>query len=63
MKITNHIWLCANCKTKLFLRVDSDKPQDVAKLTKFQNEVTKHCLDKDHCVIHKEKGDFQYKYV
>ena len=63
MKFTNHIWACQNCETRLYLRVDSDKPEDLVKLQKFNDHISKHCIEKEHCVIHKEKGDFNYKYV
>jgi hypothetical protein len=63
MKITNHIWDCENCETILYLSVDPEKPKDREKLTRFQDHVSKHCIEKNHKVLHKEKGDFKYRYV
>ncbi len=62
--ITVHKWNCINCDTKLFLFVDSENPEDIKKLGRFENFVSKHCLLKEHEVTHKQKeGGFVVKRV
>ena len=61
--ITLHKWDCKDCDTSLFLRFDSENPLHSIKLLGFGTFVTKHCIDNGHEVIHKQKGEFEIKYV
>jgi len=61
--ITLHKWTCQDCDTKLFLRLDDSKIELTVKLGMFEAFVTKHCIEKNHQVVHKSKGEFQLKYV
>ena len=58
-----HLWNCINCETKLFLRVDDSIIENTQRLGRFENYVSKHCMALDHEVTHKEKGEFEIKYV
>lgn len=58
-----HKWICNTCDTKLFLRVDDSLIQDIKKLGRFENFISIHCIEKQHTVTHKEKGEFEIKYV
>jgi len=61
--ITIHLWTCKNCETKLFLRIDDQNPKHALKLMRFSTYVTKHCIEKKHQIIHKEKQESKIKYV
>ncbi len=61
--IKYHKWDCNNCDTKLFLRVDDQDPREVIRLLKFETFVTKHCIEKNHQITHREKEEFKTKYV
>jgi len=58
-----HKWTCKNCETNLYLKVDDDDFKHKLKLLQFATFVTKHCIEKNHQVIHKEKEEFKIKYV
>jgi len=61
--IKTHRWKCKDCDEKLFLRVDDDQPLNLIKLVKFEAFVTKHCINKDHEVVHTEKEEKGFKIV
>jgi len=58
-----HKWECKDCDTRLFLRVDDQDEEKKARLEKFGNFVTKHCISLGHEVIHKEKTETGAKFV
>jgi len=58
-----HKWTCKNCDTRLFLKVDDQDPKQKLKLLNFTSFVTKHCIEKEHEITHKEKEEFKVKFV
>jgi len=50
-----HKWTCIECDQYWFLSVDMSKDRDRQRLDTFYSVITKHCLDRDHSVVHKEK--------
>jgi len=62
--ITNHIWKCKNCNMELTVNCNHDDQKSKERLAKFEGFVTKHCINQNHEVIHKEKEHgVKFKYV
>ena len=61
--ITIHKWNCLNCDTKLFLKVDDQDFKQKLRLLQFATFVTKHCIEKNHQITHKQKEEFKIKFV
>jgi len=52
-----------NCDTRLILKVDDSKTEDLLKFLRFQTHITKHCIMENHHITHKQKEEFKVKFV
>ncbi len=60
--IFEHRWNCVECDQSWFLSVDLSKERDRQRLDTFYSAITKHLMDKNHQVVHKEKEvKFSYR--
>jgi len=50
-----HRWNCIECKKSWFLSVDLSKDRDRKRLDRFYSAISIHCMDSEHCIVHKEK--------
>ena len=59
-----HRWNCIECEKSWFLSVDMSKDRDQKRLNKFYSDVTIHCMEFLHEVVHKEKEKkFSFRYA
>jgi len=61
--ITRHKWNCKDCDMQLFVVVDDRIESHLARFERFNAFVSKHCIENQHEVTHKEKKDLKVKYV
>jgi len=62
--ITRHLWKCKDCDIQISFTMNDEDLKDNKKLARYETFLTKHVLETEHEVTHKQKdGEWNYKFV
>jgi hypothetical protein len=61
--VKSYQWKCDECEMKWFIRIDERIPEQMAKLEKFDTQISLHVLKKGHHVEKKQKFEKSWRRV